>query len=44
MSRLVGGVIRMAGWAREILAKITTVNEMVTAFKDDDRCRRLLER
>ena len=33
----------MAGWAREILAKITTVNEMVTAFEDDDRCRRLLE-
>ena len=33
----------MAGWAREILAEITTVNEMVTAFEDDDRCRRLLE-
>jgi hypothetical protein len=33
----------MAGWAREILAKITTVNEMVTAFSNEDRCRQLLE-
>jgi hypothetical protein len=33
----------MAGWAREILAKITTVNETVTAFADEDRCRQLLE-
>ena len=33
----------MAGWAREILAKITTVNEMATAFSDEDRCRQLLE-
>lgn len=29
--------------AREVLAGITTVNEMAAAFQDEDRCRRLLE-
>jgi ISXO2-like transposase domain/Transposase zinc-ribbon domain len=31
------------GGAREVLAGITTVRDMVTAFADEERCRRLLE-
>jgi Transposase zinc-ribbon domain len=34
---------RMDGVARDILAGITTVRDMVEAFQDEDRCRRLLE-
>jgi hypothetical protein len=33
----------MDGTAYEILAAITTVDNMVAAFKDEERCRRLLE-
>lgn len=33
----------MAGSVREVLAGITTVGDMVAAFQDEDRCRRLLE-
>ena len=33
----------MAGVVREILAEITTVSDMVAAFRDEERCRRLLE-
>ena len=33
----------MAGGALEILARVTTVSEMVVAFQDEERCRRLLE-
>jgi hypothetical protein len=28
---------------REILAEITTVSDMIAAFRDEERCRRLLE-
>jgi hypothetical protein len=33
----------MVGGAREVLAGITTVSDMVAAFRDEERCRRLLE-
>ncbi len=33
----------MASGVREILAGITTVGDMIAAFDDEDRCRRLLE-
>ena len=33
----------MAGGTREVLLEITTVSDMVVAFQDEDRCRRLLE-
>lgn len=33
----------MSGTVHEVLAGITTVGEMVAAFQDEDRCRRLLE-
>ncbi len=33
----------MADGAREVLSGITTVGDMVAAFQDEDRCRRLLE-
>ena len=33
----------MTELAREILARITTVSEMVVAFQSEERCRRLLE-
>ena len=33
----------MAGGALEVLAGITTVSDMVAAFQDEERCRRLLE-
>jgi hypothetical protein len=41
MMRLVGmWRERMDGGAREVLAAIGTVNEMVVAFQDEERCRR----
>ena len=33
----------MAGSVREILGEIATVSDMVAAFRDEERCRRLLE-
>src|SRR5689334_5414868 len=33
----------MTGLISELLAGITTVSEMVAAFQDEERCRRLLE-
>ena len=33
----------MTELAREILARVTTVSEMVVASQSDERCRRLLE-
>ena len=33
----------MAGGTREVLSGIATVSDMVVAFQDEDRCRRLLE-
>lgn len=33
----------MASAIRELLAGIATVNDMVDAFQDDERCRRLIE-
>jgi len=33
----------MPGEVREILAGINTVGDMVAAFRDEERCRRLLE-
>lgn len=33
----------MTELAREILARVTTVSEMVVAFQNEERCRRLLE-
>ena len=33
----------MTELAREILARVTTVSEMVVAFQSEERCQRLLE-
>src|SRR5882757_8147877 len=33
----------MIGAVREVLVGITTIDDMVTAFRDEERCRRLLE-
>jgi transposase-like protein len=43
MLRLCGGEKKMAGVARDVLAGINTVADMVAAFADEERCRRLLE-
>jgi transposase-like protein len=43
MLRLCGGEKRMGGVARDVLAGINTVADMVAAFADEERCRRLLE-
>ena len=33
----------MTELAREIVARVTTVSEMVVAFRSEERCRRLLK-
>jgi len=33
----------MSGWAKSFLAEIETVEDMVSAFSDEVRCRKLLE-
>ncbi len=33
----------MSNWADQFLAKVETVDDMVTAFSDEDRCRRIFE-